>query len=120
MIGKIIYTRVSTVTTKCYPGIIPQEAEPPFCSYVYDVNPTPTKSGASTVEIANVRLIILAKDYDACVTLAASIRGALDEQKGTIATYNVEQLRFAGSQYKYDEESTLHYILQNYKIRVKI
>lgn len=115
MITDDMYNILKNVNSKCYPGAVEQEINPPFISHrQLGNNPNPTKDGASKVDYINYQVGYFAAKKTDVETLSASGKSALDEYSDS--TYKI---RFTDENGTFDEESNLHVQIQNYRIRVK-
>lgn len=115
MIDESIYDLLKTVNSKCYPGSVEQEITPPFISHrQLGMVPSPTKDGSSHLDVIDYQVGAFAKTKSEVMTLASSIRTALDEHSSSTL-----KIRITGENDTYDEESQLYVVVQNYKIRLK-
>jgi len=120
MTGKAIYSLLSSLASgKVFPGIAPQETEPNFIVYLkVDTNPTNDKDG-QPIDIERWQIDIVSKSYAGMVTLSNSVKSALNLQKGTIATIQIDSIRFADERDFFDGAPDFFRRVQDYLIRIK-
>ena len=98
LIGKAIYSILtgntlvySGVGTKIYPIFAPDETLVPFIVYERkNINTFYTKDGPSYDE-CSVVINIVSENYTECITIANSVRNALEWINGTYGGINVSQ-----------------------------
>jgi hypothetical protein len=105
MIGKLIYTRLTTdsnitsfVGAKVFPDIAPQDVKYPFIVYtIISSTPVDFKDGQSNLEEIDIQLDVYSDNYDTCQSLTNSIRNNLDRFTGTVSDVEVQTISYKGS-----------------------
>ena len=102
MIGKLIYSRLSTdgsitayVGTKIYPDITPQNVQYPFVVYtIVNSLPVDFKDGQSNLEEITLQIDVYTQSYDDTQDLANLIRNRLDRFTGTAEGIDVQTIKY--------------------------
>ena len=105
MIGKLIYSRLSTdgsitayVGTKIYPDITPQNVQYPFVVYtIVNSLPVDYKDGQSNLEEITLQVDVYTQSYDDTQDLANLIRNRLDRFTGTVEGIDVQTIKYMSS-----------------------
>lgn len=105
MIGKLIYSRLSTdgsitayVGTKIYPDITPQNVQYPFVVYtILNSLPVDFKDGQSNLEEITLQIDVYTQSYDDTQDLANLIRNRLDRFTGTVEGIDVQTIKYMSS-----------------------
>jgi hypothetical protein len=105
MIGKLIYSRLSTdgsitdyVGTKIYPDITPQNVQYPFVVYtIVNSLPVDFKDGQSNLEEITLQIDVYTQSYDDTQDLANLIRNRLDRFTGTAEGIDVQTIKYMSS-----------------------
>lgn len=105
MIGKLIYSRLSTdgsitayVGTKIYPDITPQNVQYPFVVYtIVNSLPVDFKDGQSNLEEITLQIDVYTQSYDDTQELANLIRNRLDRFTGTVEGIDVQTIKYISS-----------------------
>ena len=105
MIGKLIYSRLSTdgsitayVGTKIYPDITPQNVQYPFVVYtITNSLPVDYKDGQSNLEEITLQVDVYTQSYDDTQDLANLIRNRLDRFTGTVESVEVQTIKYMSS-----------------------
>ena len=105
MIGKLIYSRLSTdgsitayVGTKVYPDITPQNVQYPFVVYtIVNSLPVDFKDGQSNLEEITLQIDVYTQSYDDTQDLANLIRNRLDRFTGTVEGIDVQTIKYMSS-----------------------
>jgi hypothetical protein len=105
MIGKLIYSRLSTdgsitdyVGTKIYPDITPQNVQYPFVVYtIVNSLPVDFKDGQSNLEEITLQIDVYTQSYDDTQDLANLIRNRLDRFTGTVEGIDVQTIKYMSS-----------------------
>ena len=105
MIGKLIYSRLSTdgsitayVGTKIYPDITPQNVQYPFVVYtIVNSLPVDFKDGQSNLEEITLQIDVYTQSYDDTQDLANLIRNRLDRFTGTAEGIEVQTIKYMSS-----------------------
>lgn len=121
-VGKAIFSLLTSVNTaKVYPAVAPQGEKLPLIVYNILSNvPTGKKDGVSPLDTFRVQVSIFAQTYTAACTLAASVRTALDGQRGTHGTVLIDHIVFSSENDGYTEGTDEYMIVQDYFVRVKL
>ena len=105
MIGKLIYSRLSTdgsitayVGTKIYPDITPQNVQYPFVVYtIVNSLPVDFKDGQSNLEEITLQIDVYTQSYDDTQDLVNLIRNRLDRFTGTAEGIDVQTIKYMSS-----------------------
>ena len=105
MIGKLIYSRLSTdgsitayIGTKIYPDITPQNVQYPFVVYtITNSLPVDYKDGQSNLEEITLQIDVYTQSYDDTQDLANLIRNRLDRFTGTAEGIDVQTIKYMSS-----------------------
>ena len=105
MIGKLIYSRLSTdgsitayIGTKIYPDITPQNVQYPFVVYtIVNSLPVDFKDGQSNLEEITLQIDVYTQSYDDTQELANLIRNRLDRFTGTVEGIDVQTIKYMSS-----------------------
>ena len=105
MIGKLIYSRLSTdgsitayVGTKIYPDITPQNVQYPFVVYtIVNSLPVDFKDGQSNLEEITLQIDVYTQSYDDTQELANLIRNRLDRFTGIVEGIDVQTIKYMSS-----------------------
>ena len=125
--GKAIYSILaensgvaSSVGTRIYPQIAEQGAAFPFIVYVLrDIEPSDTKSGASTLDEIRYDIIAAAETYAALASLTERIRLALDRFSGTISGIVVDSIQFTDLDVTNEPDTETYLSSSEFVVRVK-
>lgn len=125
--GKAIYSilaensGVSTVVgTRIYPQIAEQGAAFPFIVYVLrDIEPSDTKSGASTLDEIRYDIIAAAETYAALASLTERIRLALDRFSGTVSGIVVDSIQFTDLDVTNEPDTETYLSSSEFVVRIK-
>ena len=102
MIGKLIYSRLSTdgeilayVGSKIYPDIVPQNVQYPFVVYtIVNSLPVDFKDGQSNLEEITLQVDVYTQNYDDTQILSNLIRNRLDRFVGIIESVEVQSIKY--------------------------
>ena len=105
MIGKLIYSRLSTdgsitayVGTNIYPDITPQNVQYPFVVYtIVNSLPVDFKDGQSNLEEITLQIDVYTQSYDDTQDLANLIRNRLDRFTGIVEGIDVQTIKYMSS-----------------------
>ena len=105
MIGKLIYSRLSTdgsitayVGTKIYPDITPQNVQYPFVVYtIVNSLPVDFKDGQSNLEEITLQIDVYTQSYDDTQDLVNLIRNRLDRFTGIVEGIDVQTIKYMSS-----------------------
>jgi hypothetical protein len=105
MIGKLIYSRLSTdgsitayIGTKIYPDIVPQNVQYPFVVYtITNSTPVDYKDGQSNLEEIELQIDVYTQNYDDTQDLANLIRNRLDRFTGIVEGVEVQSIKYTAS-----------------------
>lgn len=119
MLHDALYDQLKTIEADVYPGIAPEDVVLPFIVFFQLSNvPASNASGASTLDSIMYQVSIFARTYREMETMAASVRTALDEYKGTAQGVTIERCSFYAENY-IPEGIGVHHKAIDYKITVK-
>jgi hypothetical protein len=126
-IGKAIYsllTGATAVTDICASRIYPERADvnadQPYIAYtVTNQAPTATKASTSTLDVAEVEVYCVAKDYAVAIDLGVAVRDTLDRNGGTIAGVEVQAINFQGADVDFIDEREIYVTAQRYTVRIQ-
>lgn len=119
MLHEAIYDRLKTITAKVYPGMAPENVTIPYIVHFQVSNvPSSNASGASTLDDIRIQVSVFETTYKAMETMAAAVRTALDEYKGTLQGVTIERCSFIGENY-IPEGTGVHHKALDYKLTIK-
>jgi len=125
MISRALYSLLGTkgvltaFSNKVYPIRTPDGIVPPFAIYAFDTIPENTKDSC-TLDIHDLYFTIFAKTYESGVTLAETLRAALDRYTGTVSSEIIDKIMFQDYREGFDEAAKLFQFDQQYKVRNKL
>lgn len=128
MIGKLIYSRLSTdgsitayVGTKIYPDITPQNVQYPFVVYIITNSlPVDYKDGQSNLEEITLQLDVYTQSYDDTQDLANLIRNRLDRFTGTLEGVEVQTIKYVSSDSQvFNAELSVYWMSIDFMINMK-
>jgi hypothetical protein len=123
MIGKAIRqiliadSIVAAITTRCYPSTLPQDPVYPLILYMRVTGPREhSLQGAVGMATPRFQVEAWAETYAAAKALAAAIRGALDNYRGTAASVRIGSCLIIGEWDTYEPEVNCHRIIMDFSI----
>ena len=128
MIGKLIYSRLSTdgsitayIGTKIYPDITPQNVQYPFVVYtITNSLPVDYKDGQSNLEEITLQLDVYTQSYDDTQDLANLIRNRLDRFTGTVEGVEVQTIKYVSSDSQvFNAELSVYWMSIDFMINMK-
>ena len=128
MIGKLIYSRLSTdgsitayVGTKIYPDITPQNVQYPFVVYtITNSLPVDYQDGQSNLEEITLQLDVYTQSYDDTQDLANLIRNRLDRFTGTLEGVEVQTIKYVSSDSQvFNAELSVYWMSIDFMINMK-
>ena len=128
MIGKLIYSRLSTdgsitayVGTKIYPDITPQNVQYPFVVYtIVNSLPVDFKDGQSNLEEITLQIDVYTQSYDDTQDLANLIRNRLDRFVGTVEGVEVQTIKYVSSDSQvFNAELSVYWMSIDFMINMK-
>jgi hypothetical protein len=128
MIGKLIYTRLSTasnitaiISTNIYPDITPQNVDYPFIVYtIIDSNPVDFKDGQSNLEEIDLQIDVYTQNYDTTQNLSNLIRNRLDRFVGTLEGVEVQTIKYVRqSSEVFNAELSVYWVSIDFMIKMK-
>ena len=128
MIGKLIYSRLSTdgsitayIGTKIYPDITPQNVQYPFVVYtITNSLPVDYKDGQSNLEEITLQVDVYTQSYDDTQDLANLIRNRLDRFTGTVEGVEVQTIKYVSSDSQvYNAELSVYWMSIDFMINMK-
>ena len=128
MIGKLIYSRLSTdgsitayVGTKIYPDITPQNVQYPFVVYtIVNSLPVDFKDGQSNLEEITLQIDVYTQSYDDRQDLANLIRNRLDRFTGTAEGIDVQTIKYMSSDSQvYNAELSVYWMSIDFMAKMK-
>ena len=128
MIGKLIYSRLSTdgsitayIGTKIYPDITPQNVQYPFVVYtITNSLPVDYKDGQSNLEEITLQLDVYTQSYDDTQDLANLIRTRLDRFTGTLESVEVQTIKYVSSDSQvFNAELSVYWMSIDFMINMK-
>ena len=128
-IAKTLYNLITSdadvsavISTRCFPANAPQKGNKPYVVYyIYNVEPTDTKNGASKLDIVYFEISCYSKDAAQSIDINNKIRSAIDRFNGLNSDNVVDKIIFEGSDGPYfDEEAELFRTDTDYRTRVKV
>ena len=128
MIGKLIYSRLSTdgsitayVGTKIYPDITPQNVQYPFVVYtIVNSLPVDFKDGQSNLEEITLQIDVYTQSYDDTQELANLIRNRLDRFTGIVEGIDVQTIKYMSSDSQvYNAELSVYWMSIDFMAKMK-
>jgi hypothetical protein len=128
MIGKLIYSRLSTdgailayVGSKIYPDIVPQNVQYPFVVYtITNSIPVDYKDGQSNLEEISLQIDVYTQNYDDTQDLANLIRNRLDRFVGTVECVEVQSIKYTASDSQvYNAELSVYWVSVDFLAKMK-
>jgi hypothetical protein len=128
MIGKLIYSRLSTdgailayVGSKIYPDIVPQNVQYPFVVYtITNSTPVDYKDGQSNLEEIEIQVDVYTQNYDDTQDLANLIRNRLDRFVGTVEGVEVQSIKYTASDSQvYNAELSVYWMSVDFLAKMK-
>ena len=128
MIGKLIYSRLSTdgsitayIGTKIYPDITPQNVQYPFVVYtITNSLPVDYKDGQSNLEEITLQVDVYTQSYDDTQDLANLIRNRLDRFTGTVESVEVQTIKYVSSDSQvFNAELSVYWMSIDFMINMK-
>lgn len=128
MIGKLIYSRLSTdgsitayIGTKIYPDITPQNVQYPFVVYtITNSLPVDYKDGQSNLEEITLQIDVYTQSYDDTQYLANLIRNRLDRFTGTVEGVEVQTIKYVSSDSQvFNAELSVYWMSIDFMINMK-
>ena len=106
---------VKAITTRCYPGKIPQDPTYPLIVY-YKVTGMRDHHLQGPSRLAHPRFQVeaWATTYDAAKTLANAIREALDGYKGTVGTVVIGSILIESERDVYEDAVSCHRVIMDF------
>jgi hypothetical protein len=128
MIGKLIYSRLSTdgailayVGSKIYPDIVPQNVQYPFVVYtITNSIPVDYKDGQSNLEEISIQVDVYTQNYDDTQDLSNLIRNRLDRFVGTVEGVEVQSIKYTASDSQvYNAELSVYWMSVDFLAKMK-
>jgi hypothetical protein len=128
MIGKLIYSRLSTdgailayVGSKIYPDIVPQNVQYPFVVYtITNSIPVDYKDGQSNLEEIELQIDVYTQNYDDTQDLSNLIRNRLDRFVGTVEGVEVQSIKYTASDSQvYNAELSVYWMSVDFLAKMK-
>jgi hypothetical protein len=128
MIGKLIYSRLSTdgailayVGSKIYPDIVPQNVQYPFVVYtITNSIPVDYKDGQSNLEEITIQIDVYTQNYDDTQDLSNLIRNRLDRFVGTVEGVEVQSIKYTASDSQvYNAELSVYWMSVDFLAKMK-
>ena len=109
---------VKAITTRCYPGTIPQAPTYPFALYMKVTGARDHHlRGASGLATPRFQIEAWAETYAAAKALANAIKNALDDYSGTVGAVNVRSILILSERDFYEEAVKAHRIIMDFSVR---
>jgi hypothetical protein len=128
MIGKLIYSRLSTdgailayVGSKIYPDIVPQNVQYPFVVYtITNSTPVDYKDGQSNLEEIELQIDVYTQNYDDTQDLSNLIRNRLDRFVGIVEGVEVQSIKYTASDSQvYNAELSVYWMSVDFLAKMK-
>jgi hypothetical protein len=128
MIGKLIYSRLSTdgeilayVGSKIYPDIVPQNVQYPFVVYtIVNSLPVDFKDGQSNLEEITLQVDVYTQNYDDTQILSNLIRNRLDRFVGTVEGVEVQSIKYmSATSQVFNAELSVYWISIDFMVKMK-
>jgi hypothetical protein len=128
MIGKLIYSRLSTdgeilayVGGKIYPDIVPQNVQYPFVVYtIVNSLPVDFKDGQSNLEEITLQVDVYTQNYDDTQILSNLIRNRLDRFVGIVEGVEVQSIKYmSATSQVFNAELSVYWMSIDFMINMK-
>jgi len=128
MIGKLIYSRLSTdgeilayVGSKIYPDIVPQNVQYPFVVYtIVNSLPVDFKDGQSNLEEITLQVDVYTQNYDDTQILSNLIRNRLDRFVGIVEGIEVQSIKYmSATSQVFNAELSVYWLSIDFMIKMK-
>lgn len=111
---------------RIYPLTVPQQAARPYVRITeVAVEPSDTKTGASTLDAIRVQIDSYADSMLTAQQIDEAVRGAIDRYRGSVtvagtggATYFVDGVRFESRNWTMETEKDIFRISSDYQVRI--
>ena len=108
---------VAAMTTRCYPGTLPQSPIYPLVLYWHVSGVIDNHlRGDSGMAHPRFQIESWASTYAAAKALSLAVREALNNYSGTVGTVRIGSCLIVGSTYQYESEIEIHRFMQDYSI----
>jgi hypothetical protein len=128
MIGKLIYSRLSTdgeilayVGSKIYPDIVPQNVQYPFVVYtIVNSLPVDFKDGQSNLEEITLQVDVYTQNYDDTQILSNFIRNRLDRFVGIVEGIEVQSIKYmSATSQVFNAELSVYWMSIDFMVKMK-
>jgi hypothetical protein len=128
MIGKLIYSRLSTdgeilayVGSKIYPDIVPQNVQYPFVVYtIVNSLPVDFKDGQSNLEEITLQVDVYTQNYDDTQILSNLIRNRLDRFVGIVEDVEVQSIKYmSATSQVFNAELSVYWMSIDFMVKMK-
>jgi hypothetical protein len=128
MIGKLIYSRLSTdgeilayVGSKIYPDIVPQNVQYPFVVYtIVNSLPVDFKDGQSNLEEITLQVDVYTQNYDDTQKLSNLIRNRLDRFIGIVEGVEVQSIKYmSATSQVFNAELSVYWMSIDFMVKMK-
>lgn len=128
MIGKLIYSRLSTdgeilayVGSKIYPDIVPQNVHYPFVVYtIVNSLPVDFKDGQSNLEEITLQVDVYTQNYDDTQILSNLIRNRLDRFVGIVEGVEVQSIKYmSATSQVFNAELSVYWMSIDFMVKMK-
>jgi hypothetical protein len=128
MIGKLIYSRLSTdgeilayVGSKIYPDIVPQNVQYPFVVYtIVNSLPVDFKDGQSNLEEITLQIDVYTQNYDDTQILSNLIRNRLDRFVGIVEGVEVQSIKYmSATSQVFNAELSVYWMSIDFMVKMK-
>tara|TARA_R110000822_G_scaffold143489_2_gene281804 strand:- start:76 stop:465 length:390 start_codon:yes stop_codon:yes gene_type:complete len=128
MIGKLIYSRLSTdgdilayVGSKIYPDIVPQNVQYPFVVYtIVNSLPVDFKDGQSNLEEITLQIDVYTQNYDDTQDLSNLIRNRLDRFVGIVEGVEVQSIKYmSATSQVFNAELSVYWMSIDFMVKMK-
>mgnify|MGYP003668832796 FL=1 len=128
MIGKLIYSRLSTdgsitayIGTKIYPDITPQNVQYPFVVYtITNSLPVDYKDGQSNLEEITLQIDVYTQNYDDTQDLSNLIRNRLDRFVGIVEGVEVQSIKYmSATSQVFNAELSVYWMSIDFMVKMK-
>ncbi len=128
MIGKLIYSRLSTdgeilayVGSKIYPDIVPQNVQYPFVVYaIVNSLPVDFKDGQSNLEEITLQVDVYTQNYDDTQILSNLIRNRIDRFVGIVEGIEVQSIKYmSATSQVFNAELSVYWMSIDFMVKMK-
>lgn len=119
MIGKAIYSLLSSVGRLEPMRVLQAVAEPYMVYQVISNSPSDTKSGVSKLDVVRLQVSVFGNTYAEVDALATTVRTTLDRYRGTKVNTVIDHIVFENEVDMFDDGAAYYHRAVDFFVRVK-